>query len=415
VYRKSVLPNGVRLVTEALPYCQTMALGFWLEAGSRDEAPGEGGLSHFLEHMAFKGTARRSAYELAREMDQLGGTGNAFTTRENTCFHIKVLGEQLPRAADLLLDLVLHPLYTPEELERERSVILEEIAAQEDTPEDLVQVHFAREFWRGCPLGGSILGEPEDIARFRREDLLAYRSGVYHPERLVVAAAGKVDHERLLDLLGPGLSEFANGLPPRERQPARTHPGIHLFPRDLEQAHLCLGTRGLPAGDPRRFVLSLLQVILGGNMSSRLFQVIREELGLVYSIYAYLSFFRDTGLLEICAGVSPHHLPALMAALNQELARLKQEPVSPEELVAAKEYLRSSILLNAEDCEQRMLRLAKNEINFGDYLPLEELLAGVERVTREEITALAQELLNAPEWAMAVLGPVAEVPLGLDF
>jgi len=415
VYRKSVLPNGVRLVTEALPYCQTVALGFWLEAGSRDEAPGEGGLSHFLEHMAFKGTSRRSVYELARELDQLGGTGNAFTTRENTCFHMKVLGDHLPRAADLLLDLVLHPLYNPEDLERERSVILEEIAAMEDNPEDLVQVHFAREFWRGCPLGGSILGEAEDIARYRREDLLAYREAAYHPERLVVAAAGKVDHERLLDLVGPALSAFANGRPPREREPVQTHPGIHLIPRDLEQAHLCLGTRGLPADDPRRFVLSLLQVILGGNMSSRLFQVIREELGLAYSIYAYLSFFRDTGLLEVCAGVSPHHLPLLLAALNRELAKLKQEPVSAQELAGAQEYLRSSILLNAEDCEQRMLRLAKNEINFGHYLPLEDLLAGIARVTREDVAEMARELLNAPEWAMAVLGPVTELPLELEF
>jgi len=415
VYRKSVLPNGVRLVTEELPYCHSLSLGLWLEAGSRDEAPSEGGLTHFLEHLAFKGTPSRSAYDLAREIDQLGGAGNAFTTRENTCFHLKVLGEQLPRAANLLVDLVLNPLYQPQDLERERTVILEEIAAQEDTPEDLVQVHFAREFWRDCSLGRSILGETEDIARYSREDLLAYRRAVYRPERLVAAAAGKVDHERLLDLLAPALAAFENGVPARAREGAATHPGTYLFPRDLEQAHLCLGTRGLPAGDGERFTASLLQVIMGGNMSSRLFQVIREELGLAYSIFSYLSFFKDTGLLEISAGVSPKNLPALLRAVNGELRRLKEEPVKEEELAAVREYVQSSIMLNAEDCEQRMLRLAKNEINFGHYIPLEDIVAGVKKVTREGIFAMAKELLQADKWALAVLGPVGKGSLALDF
>jgi predicted Zn-dependent peptidase len=206
----------------------------------------------------------------------LGGAGNAFTTRENTCFHIKVLEGQLPRAMDLLIDLAIHPRCQPEDVERERTVILEEIAAQDDNPEDLVQVHFARDFWQGCALGRSILGEAEDISRFSREDLLAYRRATYRPENIVVAAAGNLNHPHVLDLLGPALAEFENGVPAREREPAATHPGDYLFTRGLEQAHLCLGTGGLAAGDERRFVASLLHVILGGNMSSRLFQVIRE-------------------------------------------------------------------------------------------------------------------------------------------
>jgi predicted Zn-dependent peptidase len=413
VYRKSTLPNGIRLVTEELPYSQAVSLGVWLEVGSRDEAVTENGLSHFLEHMAFKGTQRRSAYDIAREIDQLGGAGNAFTTRENTCFHIKVLEGQLARAVDLLIDLTIHPLCQPEDVERERTVILEEIAAQDDNPEDLVQVHFAREFWRGCALGRSILGEAEDISRFSREDLLAYRRATYRPENIVVAAAGHLDHPQLLDLLGPALAEFENGVPAREREPATTHPGDYLFTRELEQAHLCLGTRGPAAGDERRFVASLLHVILGGNMSSRLFQVIREELGLAYSIYSYLSFLKDTGLLEICAGVSGKNLPALLEAVNGELRRLKSVPVKEEELAAAKEYVKSSVLLNAEDSEQRMLRLAKNEINFGHYIPLEDIIAGVEKVTADEVLELARELLQPDNWAMAALGPVsADLPFG---
>jgi len=415
VYRKTILPNGIRLVTEELPHCHAVSLGLWLEVGSRDEVPAEGGLTHFLEHMAFKGTSRRTAYDIAREIDQLGGAGNAFTTRENTCFHIKVLGEQLPRAADLLIDLFLNPEYQAEDVERERMVILEEIAAQEDTPEDLVQVQFAREFWRDCPLGRPILGEAQDISRFSRGDLVDYRRNTHRPERLVAAAAGNLDHQRLLDLLGPSLAKFENGTPPRERQAAATHPGTYILSRDLEQAHLCMGTRGLAAGDERRFIASLLHVTLGGNMSSRLFQVIREELGLAYSIYSYLSFLKDTGLLEVCAGVSPKNLPALLDAVKGELRRLKAEPVTPEELAAAQEYVKSFIILHSEDCEQRMLRLAKNELNFGHYIPLEDIIAGVEKVNREQIQELAQEFFQAENWGMSLLGPVAEGIYGLDF
>lgn len=407
MYQKSVLPNGIRLVTEAMPHSQAVSLGLWLEVGSRDEAEAEGGLTHVLEHMAFKGTERRTAYDIAREIDQLGGAGNAFTTQENTCFHLKVLGEQVPRALDLLIDLTLNPIYQPQELERERTVILEEIAAQEDNPEDLVQVHFVREFWRGCSLGRPILGEARDIASFSLETLLSYRRATYRPERLVVAAAGQLSHQHLLDLVEPALKGFDHGAPAREREPAVTHPGAYLFERDLEQVHLALGTRSLPAGDERRFAASLLQVILGGNMSSRLFQVIREELGLAYSIFSYLSFYKDTGLLEIFAGVNPKNLPPLLDAIQGELRRLKATPVKDAELAAAKEYVKSSILLNAEDCEHRMLRLAKNDINFGHYISLEEIIAGVEQVTGEDVINLAQELFQAERWGMAVLGPVA--------
>jgi len=413
VYQKSVLPNGIRLVTEELPHSHTVSLGLWLEVGSRDEAVTEGGMSHFLEHMAFKGTARRTAYDIAREIDQMGGAGNAFTTRENTCFHIKVLEEQLPRAVDLVVDLAMHPVCQLEDMERERTVILEEIAAQEDNPEELVQVHFARAFWRGCALAQPILGEARDIARFTRQDLLDYRRTTYRPGVIVVAAAGHLDHQRFLEMIAPALEVFVNGAPLRPREPVATHPGAHRFSRDLEQAHLCLGVPGLPAGDERRFTASLLNVILGGNMSSRLFQVIREDLGLAYSIYSYLSFLKDTGLLEVCAGVSPKNLGPLLEALNQELRRFKADPVQADELAAAKDYVKSSILLNTEDSEQRMLRLAKNEINFGHYIPLTDIIAGVEKVTRDEILELARELLQAERWGMAALGPVdGDLPFG---
>ncbi len=404
MYRKSVLNNGLRVVTEELPYFQSAAVGFWLTVGSRDEREAENGLTHFLEHMAFKGTARRSTLDIAREIDQLGGLGNAFTTKENTCFHARVLTDQLPRALDLLADMVLHPLYQKEELERERQVVLEEIAAQDDTPEELVQVHFARDFWEDQPIGRPILGEADMVGHFTQEDLLAYRRATYRPEKLVVAAAGRLSHQQVVDLVGSLCQDFANGEPPRPRQGAQVSPGIHLFPQSLEQLHLICGTQGLPAADERRFTATVLNLILGGNMSSRLFQVVREQLGLAYSIYSSLSFFSDTGLLEIAAGINPRNLPVLIAALNRELAQLKEAPPTNSELDAAKEYLKGSISLNAEDCEQRMLRLAKNEIYFGEYLDINQVLAGLLAVTAEEVQALARELLQPERWALTLLG-----------
>jgi predicted Zn-dependent peptidase len=402
------------VVTEELSHFHSVAVGFWLTVGGRDEGEAEHGLSHFLEHMAFKGTARRDALAIAREADRLGGSLNAFTTKESTCYHARVLAEHLPLAVDLLADLVLHPLYREEELERERQVILEEIAAQEDNPEDLIQVEFARRFWPGHPFGRSLLGEASGIGRVSRQDLLAYRQSGYRPEQLVVAVAGRLTHEGVMDLLAPALAPFANGAPGRRREAAAPAPGTFLLPRDLEQVHVCLGTEGFAAGDPRRYAATVLQTILGGNMSSRLFQVIREQLGLAYSIYSFLTFFSDTGLWEIAAGVSPRHLEALLEAVSRELVRLRTEGVSGAELIAAQEYLKGSIYLHAEDVEQRMLRLAKNEINFGRYIPIEDVVNGLCRVTAAQVQDLAQEFFRAERWGTALLGPVSTAQ-SLDF
>jgi predicted Zn-dependent peptidase len=413
-FQKSVLTNGLRVVTEADPHFHSVAVGVWLNVGSRDEAREENGFSHFLEHLAFKGTPGRSALDIAREIDQLGGSCNAFTSKENTCFHGKVLAQHLPRAVDLLSDLVLHPCYHPPDLEKERQVILEEIAAQEDNPEDQVQVQFAREFWGDAPFGRPILGEEGRISQATRDQLLAYREIAYRPEGTIVAAGGRVDHQELLELLTPRFQDFHNGSPLRPRGPVTTHPGVYRQTRDLEQVYLCLGTRGPGAGDLRRYPATLLQLILGGNMSSRLFQVVREELGLAYNIYSFMSFFSDTGLLGVCAGVSPKNLEQLLAVTCQELKKLKAGAVPAEELHAAKEYLQGSIYLHAEDCDHRMMRLAKNEIHFGHYIPLEEIIAGLLAVTREEIQDLARELLDSQNWGLALLGPMAG-EVGIDF
>ncbi len=414
--QKTVLDNGLRVVSEELPYFHSVAVGVWLNVGSRDETRDENGLSHFLEHLAFKGTPRRTAFDLAREIDQIGGVCNAFTSKEQTCFHGKVLSEHLPRLVDLLGDMVLHPVCAPQDLEKERQVILEEICAQDDNPEDQVQVAFGRNFWGDNPLGRPILGEADHIAGVSREELLAYRRTTYRPEETVVAAVGRVDHQHLVDLVSTHFQDFTNGIPARERRPASYHPGIYPLARDLEQVYVCLGARGVAAGDARRFTATMLQLILGGNMSSRLFQVIREQLGLAYSIYSFLSFFSDTGLLGVSAGVSPKNLEALLAAVSRELKKLKEEPVLDEELQAAREYLRGSIYLGAEDVDHLMMRLAKNEINFGHYIPLEDIVNGLLKVTPAEIQELARELLRPEDWALTLLGPVAaDLSGALDF
>jgi len=277
-----------------------------------------------------------------------------------------------------------------------------------------VQVQFARGFWGDAPFGRPILGEEAQISRVTREDILAYRQITYRPETTIVAAAGRVEHQEVLDLVASLFEHFHNGSSHRLRGPVATHPGSYQVARDLEQVYVCLGTKGPAAADKDRYSATLLQLILGGNMSSRLFQVVREELGLAYNIYAFMSFFSDTGLLGVSAGVSPKNLEKLLDATCRELKKMKAEAVSEEELKAAKEYLRGSIYLHAEDCDHRMMRQAKNEILFGHYIPLEEIIAGLLQVTAEEILDLARELLQPENWGLALLGPV-EGGMGIDF
>ncbi len=405
VFRKTVLPNGVRIITEALPHFHSVSLGLWLNTGSRDETASENGLAHFLEHMAFKGTPRRSALALAQEIDQLGGAANAFTTKENTCFHGKVLAAQLPRLFDLLSDIVLNPLYDPEELEKERQVILQEIYNAEDTPDDHVHDLFSRCFWGDNAFGRPIMGQAETVQSFSRTRLLTFRQAHYHPDRLVIAAAGRLEHDLLVELAGAAFGHLENGMPGAPRHGAGSYPGFHHYERDLEQVHLVMGGPAPAAGDAQRFVAVLLNLILGGNMSSRLFQEVRENLGLCYSIYSFLHCYSDTGLLGITAAVSPERLEMLLATIHREMQKLRQELVAETELQAALEYSRASFFLSAEDSDNRMLRLAKNEINFGRYLSYEEVIAHLAAVTPAQIREGAQAWLDLDAWQTVCLGP----------
>lgn len=408
VTQKSVLDNGVRVVSESQPHAFSVTVGLWMEVGSRDESPANNGVSHFIEHMAFKGTQRRGTLDIAREIDRLGGMANAFTSREHTCFHCRALAKSLPQMCDLLTDIFLHSALEPQELERERGVILQEISGLEDTPDELVHVLFGERFWPGHPLGRSILGSQETIAALSRGDILAYLEGNYLPGRAVVSAVGNLEHQQVVDLVGPVLSALAARPAGGGRQPPQPQAGLHVVESDLEQVHVALGLPAPKSTDPRRYQLAILNLILGGNMSSRLFQEVRERRGLAYAVYSYLSSYRDAGLLGIYLGVAPERAVEALKVVREELQKLADSPVSPQELADSQENLTGAILLAAENPESRMSRLARNEYNFGRDVPLAEALEQVQAVTQEDLSRLATELLDQRRLAATVLGPVDE-------
>jgi predicted Zn-dependent peptidase len=408
LYQKTILPSGVTVVTEEIPHFHSVSLGIWIKTGSRDETAHENGMAHFLEHMAFKGTADRNAYELAREMDQLGGSSNAFTTKENTCFHGKVLADQLPRLVHLLSDIVLNPLYQADDLEKERQVILQEIYNIDDSPDDYIHELFSQNFWGDTPFGRPIMGTVEGVSGFARQDLLQYRGDNYQPERLVIAAAGRLNHQEFLDLISPHFGDLDRGRVVRPRAGVIAQSGEHFYSRDLEQVHLCFGTKAPAASDKTRFTAILLNLILGGSLSSRLFQEVREKQGLSYSIYSFFNSYSDNGLLGISAAASPANLSPLIETIKREIHKLKEEVVQEDELHAAQEHLRGSFYLSAEDIDNRMIRLAKNEINFGHYISYEEIISNLIEVTPPQIYELAQELLSLENWTMVFLGPVED-------
>lgn len=378
----------------------------WMEVGSRDESPLLSGISHFIEHMAFKGTARRSALEIAREIDRLGGLANAFTSKENTCFHARGLATHLSDICDLLGDLLLRPALDGQELERERGVILQEISAVEDTPDELVHVLFGEQFWPDHPLGRPVLGTEESVGALNRQAILDYMQAYYLPQAAVISAVGNLEHQQLVDLVAEPLSQLAARPSAVERGKPATKPGFKIIPREGEQAHVAMGLDAPAATSPQRFVAALLNLILGGNMSSRLFQEVRERRGLAYSVYSYLSTYADTGMLGIYLGVAPERAAEAVRVVRAEMARLASEPLPEQELSDAKENLKGSILLSAENPESRMGRLARNEYVFGRDVPLAEVVAKVEAVSAQEITTLAAQMLAPGQLGACLLGPL---------
>ncbi len=407
LYRKTVLPNGVRIVTETTPHVRSVTIGFWFRAGSRDEDPAVHGISHFIEHMMFKGTATRTARQIAEEVDAAGGQLNAYTSKEHTCYYARVLDTHLPLAAEILSDMLRHSVFHPVELEKEKSVILEEIRMYEDSPDELVHDLFAEAVLGHHPLGRSVLGQSENILRLTRDDLLRYVADHYTGHNLVVAAAGNVQHEQVVEEIARRFGDLPAGRPGQDEQPVSLRAGTALREKDTEQVHLCIGTLGISRHDPDRFALYVLDTALGGGMSSRLFQELREERGLVYSTYSYHTCFEETGLFAVYAGTSPDHVDEVLHLILLELERVSREGIRGEELRRAKEQLKGSLMLSLESTANRMSRLAKLELFGEEVLTPDEVMARIDAVAEDEMVALCQRLFQRDRLSLAAIGPGA--------
>ena len=405
--RRTRLPNGLLVLTESIPHVRSVSMGVWIDSGSRDESLAQNGISHFVEHMVFKGTTSRSAQQFARETDAIGGNLDAFTGKESICFNIKVLDENISPALDLLTDLVLHPTFTAEDIAREQGVILEEIKMDEDNPDYLVHETFTQNFWKGHSLGRPILGTTKTVASFNQQIVFDYYAGRFTPRNMVFSAAGHLHHDAFVAQVAEHFSSLAaSSAAPLAHVPApATFPHITLKrKKSLEQVQLCLGVPAPPVDSPARYAVYLLNTMLGGGMSSRLFQTIREDRGLAYSIYSETNPFRDTGCLAIYAGTSAEKTPEVLRLTIDEIRRLKEDTVPEAELKRAKDQLKSNIVLGLESSSSRMANLARQEMYFGRFFTVDDIITEVDAVTPAEIQTLARDLFRPETIALTVLG-----------
>ena len=408
-YHKTVLDNGLRVVTETVDTAESASIGLWIMTGSRDETLEENGLCHFIEHLFFKGTEGRSAYDISREIESVGGSINAFTGKEYTCIHVKVLPKDLGLAMNILVDIFGNSVFDPQEIERERMVVLHEIKMTEDTPDDYVHDLFNRFFWGGNSLGFPITGGAENILSSQREQITSFFREHYTPDRVIVAAAGRVDHQQVVESIASRIGRLERARSKLERQaPNSTQNGISVVHRDLEQIHLCLGTRGVPYYHSLRYAGHSLNILLGGNMSSRLFQEIREKRGLTYSVFSFLNMYQDTGLFAVYAGTAKDEMQEVIELILRELRELKAGRIRNEELAAAKEYLKGGMILSLESSDGKMSRLAKNEIYWERNVPVEESLGLLEKVTERDVVDAAQEMFNSHTLCLTLLGTLQE-------
>ena len=405
---KTVLKNNIRILSKTMPHTRSVSMGVWVNVGARDEELSESGLSHFIEHMIFKGTRRRSAFQIAKEFDAIGGHTNAFTTMENTCYHAKVMDTHTATMVDILSDIFLNSIFDPSEIEKERPVILQEIGMVEDSPDEYVHLLSGRNFWGDNPLGRSILGSPENIIRFDADLIKKFFHRLYQPDRIVISVAGNVEHTSIIDRVGPAFESIRPGNGIAKRLAPQCQSLVDLNYRELEQVHVCLGAPGLSITDPRRYAYSLLNTILGGNMSSRLFQEIREKRGLAYTVYSFITSHVDTGMFGAYFAVDPKRALETTELVLNEIHKLKNETVAAAELQGAKEYTKGSLLLASESNDNQMVRSAQNEIIFSRDIPLQEVIEKVESVTAAEILDLAKHLFEKEKMVLTTLGPVQD-------
>jgi predicted Zn-dependent peptidase len=413
--RRQVLPHGLTVITEQMEHIRSASIGIWLETGSRDETPQSNGISHFIEHMVFKGTKHRTAEEIARQVDSIGGNMDAFTSKECICFNVKVLDEHVPVALEILCDLVLYPVFDDQDIARERGVILEEIKMDEDNPDYLVHEIFTQNFWKDHPLGKPILGTKETVKKFERQAVLDTYSHRFAPGNIIVAAAGHLDHDHFVDLV---VKHFEHLKPAQNgfHEPApKIVPRIVLRNKKaLEQVQLCIGVPAYPIAHEKRHAGYILNTLLGGGMSSRLFQNIRERQGLAYSIYSDLNPYRDTGCMAVYAGTSLASAAKVVKSVVSEFRDLKNKPVPEEELRRSKDQLKGSLMLSLESSTARMSNLARQEMYFDHFQDLDELIEKIEAVTADDLQSLAQEFFKTESVAVTALGNLSGLKISRD-
>ena len=413
--RRTVLPNGLIVLTERMDHLRSVAMGVWIKSGSRCEPAETNGISHFVEHMLFKGTRSRSAQLIAREMDAIGGNLDAFTGKETICFNVKSLSDHVPVALDILADLVLNPVFAPPDIERERGVILEEIKIDEDNPDVLVQELFTQSFWKGHPLGWPILGTTETVGRLSQNELFDYHGGRFHAGNMVFSAAGLLDHDEFVQSVAEKFSTLSMGQPLTEL--SAPEPSARIVMRNkksLEQVQICMGMPAPPITDESRYAALVLNTVLGGGMSSRLFQTIREERGMVYSIYSDLSPYRDTGTLCVYAGTSANKALEVVNLVLAEFRSLKETTLAEDELKRAKDQLKGNILLGLESSTSRMANLARQEMYFHKFFTVDELIVRIDEVDAASVQAMAQRLFDPDRIAVTLLGRLNGVKLTRD-
>jgi predicted Zn-dependent peptidase len=411
----TALPNGITVITEAMPHVRSVSVGVWVSSGSRRETHEQNGISHFIEHMLFKGTTHRSAEDIARSVDSIGGNLDAFTAKEMVCYNTKVLDEHLPIAMDVLSDLVLNPLFREEDIEKEKGVILEEIKMDADSPDYLVHEIFTSNFWKDHPIGKPILGTKATVNSFNQATVRDYYRSVYTPSNLLITAAGNLAHARLVDLVSQRFGGLADAAPALPDTAPDTHARISLrSKKELEQVHLCLGVPSYPIPHEDRFICYVLNTMLGGGMSSRLFQNIRERQGLAYAVFSELSPYSDTGCLSVYAGTSVESAKQVVESVLREFTDLKQRIAPAEEVRRAKDHLKGSLMLSLESTSSRMSNLARQQMHFARFFTLDELAESIERVTAEDVQRVARTFFNQKQVALTVLGNLGEFKIDRD-
>jgi len=407
-HKKSTLENGIRVVTKNIPHAKTVSMGIWINVGARDELPEQCGLSHFIEHMIFKGTATRTAYQIAKEFDAIGGQANAMTAMEYTCFYARSYHTHLEKVITILSDMLLASSFNPEEIAREKQVVCQELRMFEDNPEDYISYLSGQSYWGQHPVSRSILGSQKLLESFDANHIKSYFHQHYTPEKIVIALAGKVKHDTFVARLERIFADFTTPEFPLNRRPPKPEPQKIVKYRELEQVHICLGAKGFHLDAPQKYVFTLLNIILGGNMSSILFQEIREKHGLAYQVFSSPIMYSDSGMQAIYMGVDPSKVPETLDVLHKTLDQLIHSPVSESRLSEAKEYTKSTIQLSEESVNNQMVRVGQSELIYNRYIHINEIIENIDKITPVELQDMAKVILDMDQMAVALLGPVKD-------